>query len=439
MNTKLLQISSTLLLALTATLATSAGLTPNRTSIDAPELARPGGFAVGVRTITLIDRSAIDILRFDAAHGTAPRHDRTLSVDLWYPASVPPGARAEIYRDSLPGEDGKPVAFELPGIAVRGARPAAGRFPLIIVSHGHRNATVAMSWLTENLASKGYVVAAIRHLDPYAIPAGFPEVLLRRPLDIGFVTQSLQDSLSAEGLIDAARTALIGYSMGGYGVLTAAGAALDPNGPVCALVPGGLLKSYAEGGPLRKDVLVRNLRAVVAIAPWGGSLAAWGLTGMGAISTPLMLIAGDRDHTVDYASGARAFFESAVNAPRYLLTFRGGGHHLGLGPTPEQMRHRLWDLDWFEDPVWRQDRVININLHMITAFLDRYLKGDETRAAYLDGLVPDSGSGIWKQSPGTPWDAISPGTGEITVWRGFQRNYAEGLELLRADALVRRQ
>ncbi|MGB8693965.1 MAG: hypothetical protein WCD08_10700, partial [Steroidobacteraceae bacterium] len=112
---------------------------------------------------------------------------------------------------------------------------------------------------------------------------------------------------------------------------------------------------------------------------------------------------------------------------------------LGLGPTPEQMRHRLWDLDWFEDPVWRQDRVININLHMITAFLDRYLKGDETRAAYLDGLVPDSGSGIWKQSPGTPWDAISPGTGEITVWRGFQRNYAEGLELLRADALVQRQ
>jgi hypothetical protein len=200
------------------------------------------------------------------------------------------------------------------------------------------------------------------------------------------------------------------------------------------------LKPYAQGGPLQKEVQVRNLRAVVAISPAGGGpLAAWGAAGIGAISAPLMLISGDHDHTIDYTSGARAFFDSAVNAPRYLLTFKGGGHHLGLGPTPAQMRHRLWDLDWFEDPVWRQDRVIDINLHMITAFLDRYVKGDESKASYLDGLVPDSSSGIWKQAPGTPWDAMSPGTGEITVWKGFQRNYAEGLELLRADALLHRQ
>ena len=439
MNTKLRQISGTLLLALTSVLAASADQAPNRTTIDAPELARPGEFAVGVRTLTLIDRNVIDVLHFDTARGTAPRHDRTLRVDLWYPATVPPGARAETYRDSLSGEDGKPVAFELPGSAVRGARPAAGRFPLIIVSHGHGNATVAMSWLTENLASKGYVVAAIRHLDPYSNPAGFPEVLLRRPLDIGFVAQSLQDSLSSEGLIDASRTALIGYSMGGYGVLTAAGAALDPDGPACARVPGGLLKPYAQGGPLQNDVRVHNLKAVVAISPAGGGpLAAWGAAGIGAITAPLMLISGDHDHTIDYTSGARAFFDSAVNAPRYLLTFKGGGHHLGLGPTPTQMRHRLWDLDWFEDPVWRQDRVIAINLHMITAFLDRYVRGDESKASYLDGLVPDSSSGTWKQAPGTPWDGISPGTGDITVWKGFQRNYAEGLELLRGEAALNR-
>ena len=439
MITKLMHVSCGLLLMLTSALAAGADHAPNRSSIDAPELARPGEFAVGVRTITLIDRNVVDILRFDAGHGTAPRHDRTLAVDLWYPAIVPPGARAETYRDSLPGEDGKPVAFELPGIAVRGATPAAGRFPLLIVSHGHGNATVAMSWLTENLASKGYVIAAIRHLDPYSNPSGFPEVLLRRPLDIGFVARSLQESLSSEGLIDATRTALIGYSMGGYGVLTAAGAALDPNGGVCVLVPGRLLTPYAQGGPLQKDILVRNLKAVVAISPWGGSVAAWGRTGMGTISAPLMLISGDHDHTVDYTSGARTFFDSAVNARRYLLTFKGGGHKLGLGFTPEQMRHRLWDLDWFEDPVWRKERIIGINLHMITAFLDRYVKGDENRASYLDGLVPDSSSGIWKQGPGTPWDAFSPGTGEITVWKGFQRNYAEGLELLRAEALLQQQ
>ena len=154
---------------------------------------------------------------------------------------------------------------------------------------------------------------------------------------------------------------------------------------------------------------------------------------MRGIHTPLLLIAGDHDNTVDYASGARAFYDGAINARRYLLTFRGAGHALGLGPAPVQMQHNLWDLGWFEDAVWRKDRIVAINLHMITAFLDRNVRGDDTRAAYLDGLVPDSSSGQWTQAPGTPFSAISPGTGDITVWKGFQRRSAEGMELLHAE------
>jgi hypothetical protein len=34
----------------------------------------------------------------------------------------------------------------------------------------------------------------------------------------------------------------------------------------------------------------------------------------------------------------------------------------------------LWDQDWFEDPVWRKDRINAINAHCISAFLDRYVK-----------------------------------------------------------------
>jgi hypothetical protein len=145
----------------------------------------------------------------------------------------------------------------------------------------------------------------------------------------------------------------------------------------------------------------------------------------------LFLIAGDRDHTVDYASGARALLDSATGTTRYLLTFKGGGHALGFGPVPPEMRHRLWDISWFEDPVWRKDRIIGINLHMITAFLDRYVKGDASRAAYLDGLVPDAAVGQWQAPAAAPYDAISPGTEGITLWKGFQRGYAEGLELLK--------
>ena len=66
------------------------------------------------------------------------------------------------------------------------------------------------------------------------------------------------------------------------------------------------------------------------------------------------------------------------------------------------MRTRLWDQDWFEDPVWSADRLVGINLHFITAFLDRYVKDDASRAAYIDGLVPESAQGEWPASAAAP-------------------------------------
>jgi len=48
-----------------------------------------------------------------------------------------------------------------------------------------------------------------------------------------------------------------------------------------------------------------------------------------------------------------------------------------------------------QDPVWRAERVNAINAHFITAFLDRYVKGDESRAAYLNVPVARSADGAW--------------------------------------------
>jgi hypothetical protein len=139
---------------------------------------------------------------------------------------------------------------------------------------------------------------------------------------------------------------------------------------------------------------------------------------------------------VDYASGARAIYEQAVRSDRYLLTYRFGGHAIGLNPVPDAMRARLWDLDWFEDPVWRKERIIAINLHMITAFLDRFVKDDVTRAAYLDVPVTESSAGDWTPPPAR-YDETSGGDRGITVWKGFQRRHAEGLELLHRPAAAR--
>ena len=415
-----------------------AAVAPSQFGVDAPELARLGEFAVGVRTVALIQRNQEDVLAFDPANSSFPKGSRALTVDLWYPAAPASGAQRETYTASFPSiPPAAPATFTVPGIAVRDAQPAGKGYPLVVISHGYSNSPAAMTWLTENLASKGYVVAAIRHDDPpITDSARFAQLLVRRPLDIAFVTQSLKSILAREHLVDPARVALIGYSMGGYGVLTAAGAGLDPTSPMAAMVPGGLLLRYARGGSRRDDMMAKGLRAVVAISPaGGGSLGAWGAEGLRSLDTPLLIIAGDADRTLDYATGARAIFDKATGTNRYLLTFKECGHSIGLNPAPETMRARLWDQDWFEDPVWRKDRVNAISAHFISAFLDRYVKDDASRDAYLNVPTPESAAGTWPSPNPYPYDTYSPGANGVSVWKGFQRDHAAGLELIRAKAV----
>jgi predicted dienelactone hydrolase len=410
---------------------------PSEFGVDAPQLARLGDSAVGVRTLGLVQRKQEDILSFNPTDGSFQKGDRALTIDLWYPAIVPEGAKRETYAASLPSEPpAPPVNFTVPGIAVRDAPPAGKGHPLVVVSHGYSNSPAAMTWLTENLASKGYVVAAIRHDDPSITDkAKFGQPLTRRPLDVAYVTQSLKGILAREHMIDPSRVALVGYSMGGYGVLTAVGATLDPTSPAMKMVPGEFLTRYARGGSKRDALLVKGVRAVVAIAPaGGGSLAIWGAEGLRQIDTPLLVIAGSLDTRVGYANGARMIFDSVTNADRYLLTFREAGHSIGLNPAPEAMRGRLWDQDWFNDPVWRPERVNAINAHFITAFLDRYVRDDVSRDSYLNVPAPDGDVGVWPATDPSPYATFSPVENGITVWKGFQRSHAAGLELQHSKA-----
>ena len=408
---------------------------PSIAGIDAPELAALGTEPVGFKTVTFVHKQQPDLLAADPNTGVAPLHDRRLVVDLWYPADVKKGAHRVQYSASFWGEPPRPpVTFTVPGLAVQGARARGTSHPLVIVSHGYSNAPAAMTWLTENLASKGYVVAGIRHEDPnpYVISAerrAIPN--FNRPQDIVFVVQQLKASLGAQ--IDPAAIALIGYSQGGYGVLTAGGATLDPEGPSMSQVPGGWLRKYARGTAGVTELSIAGLKAVVALAPAGGfPRSAWGREGLAAITAPLLVIQGDSDPVVDYKTGGLSIFEGAVHSDRYLLTYKQAGHSIALNPAPAEMRGSVWDIDWFEDPIWRQDRLNAINLHFITAFLGLHLRGQVDRADWLDVHVVSSDDGVWNAPPGTPWGAYSPGGKDITLWKGFQRRHARGMELRHA-------
>jgi predicted dienelactone hydrolase len=405
---------------------------PSIPGADAPELAKLGPDGVGFRTITLIHRGQPDFQAVDAKTGGVPLRDRKLVVDLWYPATVRKGAKPVTYRGALVAEPPRPpVAFTQEGLAVLNAKPVRSAHPLVILSHGYSNAPAVMTWLTENLASKGYVVAGIHHEDPDPYTVSTDKRAAPnydRPQDIAFVTAQLRAMLGAQ--IDPERVALIGYSQGGYGVLTASGASLDPESPNMALVAGGWLKKVAREAAGAGEIVVPGVKAIVALAPAGGfPKSAWGAEGLAAITAPLLLIQGDADPVVDYKTGALAVFNGAVRSDRTLLTYKQAGHAIALNPAPPEMRGSVWDMDWWEDPIWRQDRINAINLHFITAFLAVHLRGEGSRAEYLNVPVENSDDGVWAAPAGTPWGAYSPGGDGVTMWKGFQRRHARGMEL----------
>ncbi|MFM9935006.1 MAG: alpha/beta hydrolase family protein [Novosphingobium sp.] len=399
---------------------------PSVPEIGAPELAALGPDGVGVMERTVVDAGAVDPLG-SQAQGTLVRADRTLPLVIWYPAHVPAKAKRARYSASLVSEPPQPpVQFSIPALAVTNA-PAAGKgYPIVLLSHGYNNDPVMLSWLGENLATKGYVVVAIRHRDPdINDTAKTPATLIRRPLDITYVLRALRAGLLGS-LVDTGRIALAGYSFGGYGALTVAGASLDAASPAVKRLPAALSERYTGSGTDAAALHDSAIKAVVAIAPAGGSpWAVWGGAGLSAIHAPLLVVAGTMDRTVGYDPGPASIFREATGTDRYLLAFKGAGHAIGTNPPPTEMRGRLWDFDWFEDRLWRKERVNAVALHFITAFLDLNLKGDASKAAYLAVPSEDSDGAKWG-SDVKGYDAISQG-GANPTWKGFIKDHQDGL------------
>ena len=75
------------------------------------------------------------------------RDAKVLGVDIWYPAGADTGERSEY--ELLPG-----VTFRA-AAAQSDAAPAAGRFPLVLFSHGRTGMRFAYSLLCEALAARG--------------------------------------------------------------------------------------------------------------------------------------------------------------------------------------------------------------------------------------------------------------------------------------------
>jgi predicted dienelactone hydrolase len=158
-------------------------------------LPKPTGpYAVGTKTLYLKDSARLE----DAAgsHGEA----RELMVQIWYPAQPSHNSLAR-YRE--PKETNGLSAYQsliltnsrLDAPIANGGAP----FPVILFNHGWHGRRTNDTFLTEELASHGYVVASIDHTYNASIVA-FPDgrvVHTTAPHDVDIPESSTQERLRA--------------------------------------------------------------------------------------------------------------------------------------------------------------------------------------------------------------------------------------------------
>jgi predicted dienelactone hydrolase len=378
---------------------------------DAPALATIGDYAVGVRTIEIVHAKRSDVLA-----GGEARYDRPLALEIWYPATASEKAAGGEYQNVHMAHSANTIT--LYGSASRDAAPrkADAPYPLVIVSHGYPGNRFLLSHFGENLASKGYVVASIDHFEStYENQLGFASTLANRSPDQLFTLGSIAD-LSVDSasflyeLVDAENTAIIGYSMGGYGALLSAGAGLSKEALDLGLAPPDALSELLHGSPEYHDLRDPRLQAVIAIAPWGAQRNLWSPEAFADIRLPLLLVGGTLDEVSSYETGIRKVFDQAVNAERYLLSFQGAGHN-AAAPMPPPVESLSTSssgssYEHYADFVWSNTRMNNIAQHFVTAFLDFHLKGTDDAKAYLD---LDSAS--WQEPAGDrEWLGFGPRT-----------------------------
>jgi predicted dienelactone hydrolase len=389
---------------------------------DAPELSARGTYKVGVQTLDFVNKGQIDVLK--SKDGVDPTYDRALKVEIWYPAALAEGAKEATQYDEVLGKSDDPkrpiIPFTFAGRAARDAKPlnTEGAFPLLIVSHGYVGSRYLLSYLTENLASKGYVVVAIDHTEStFRDSKGFPSTLLNRAKDDLFILNQMAELNKSKslfsGLIDADNTAIIGYSMGGYGALNVAGASYSGKlDTLFTTITGGskAIKTLTTSNVEFKKSLDPRIKAVVAFAPWGMKNGVWDADGLAGLKVPTFFIAGSQDDISGYEDGIKAIFKGTINADRYLLTYANARHNVAPNPPPAAALQAGLHFDEYyryAEPAWNERRINNINQHFVTAFLGIQLKKKEY-AKYLD---------------------VKENSNE-KLWTGFKPRSSVGLELL---------
>ncbi len=254
---------------------------------------------------------------------------------LWYPTD-------------LPARDLQLGPFTLR--ASRDAPPRTGRYPLIVISHGSGGNALGHRDLAAALVSRGYAVLTFTHpFDNHANQSalGTTQEFTDRPLELRWAVDAALSQPLLRNHLDATRIGAAGFSMGGYTVLTAAGAKPDLTRYLryCATQPDSVLicEAARHGGlrvitPTPPPARDPRLKAMVLMAP--AAVFLFDDAALSGLHLPTLLYRAAQDRIVQEPDHAERL---AKHLPMLdsLTAIPGAGHYIFLAPCPSSLADRL--------------------------------------------------------------------------------------------------
>ncbi|MEM9102226.1 MAG: alpha/beta fold hydrolase [Pseudomonadota bacterium] len=323
--------------------------------------AERGPYSIGRTTLIFVDEQ---------------REDRSLAVDVWYPiadttAQVP--SQYDLIFDSFASEK-----------AVDSTRIFPKEFPLIIFSHGNNSIRFQSIFLSEHLATHGFIVAAPDHagntLPDFLNPSPPAFTAEDRPLDVSFVIDQLlasnQDSNNIFfRRIQSKKIAVMGHSFGGFTALA-------------------LAANY------KTNAIDERISAILPLAPARIDLTPEELA---SIRVPTLILGATSDVTTPVDSNANVIFEGLNHIPRWLINIQEAGHNsftnvclffdiLEDEPIPEFIRDILIDQasEACSASLISLEQAQEITAFYATAFFKVFLQKKLSYLSFLTGKVVEA-------------------------------------------------
>jgi predicted dienelactone hydrolase len=254
---------------------------------------------------------------------------------------------------------------------------AAGRYPVIVFSHGAGGSQDCCEELTEHWASYGYITIQPTHEDSALLRrnageenikfvSAVREALKRpalwesRPADISFVLNSLGElqkrAVQLSGKIDAQHIGVGGHSMGAFAAEAVAGATAD--------LPGRPGVSFADS----------RVKAALCLSPQGPGQFGLTSSSFTTMRVPFMGITGSRDNLGPLGSAAwhEKPFDLSPAGDKYFVNITGASHMSFISSRTVAVAGAS-----------QAEEVFAYTNSAALAFWDAYLKNDASAKAYL--------------------------------------------------------